>query len=268
MMPYVARLNSLRLDFARSFLHGRQRVPLCRQALQLRTNHSTNGAFRHVKEAENSFRTDASTVHDSNGIKGSSEALFSRGGEATPGHSGHYPGNCSRWFRIARPGKEKPVAYWLLGSAGITAGVMAIGAYVRLNESGLSMLDWNLLGKHLPKDEDEWGREFERYKVVQTVTTCMSQQATPEYKQVHYDITIEDYKNIYLNEWVHRMLGRFAGMCFGGGALFLAIRGALAPGGYMLAIGVSGIGLSQAFVGKWMVESGFKEPETENKTPR
>ncbi|CDR96453.1 cytochrome c oxidase assembly protein, putative [Babesia bigemina] len=256
MMLNIARLGGVRLDVVRSFLHGRQRVPLCRQALQLRAGHSTNGAFRHYKEAVNIGRTDVSGASDSSGIKGSSEALFSREGEATPGHSGNHRSDCSRWFRIARPGKEKTVAYWLLGSAGITAGVMAIGAYVRLNESGLSMLDWHLLGKHLPKDEDEWDREFERYK------------ATPEYKQVHYDISLEDYQNIYLNEWVHRMLGRFAGMCFGGGALFLAIRGALAPGGHLLAMGISGIGLSQAFVGKWMVESGFKEPETENKTPR
>ncbi|GIX62209.1 cytochrome c oxidase assembly protein, putative [Babesia caballi] len=95
---------------------------------------------------------------------------------------------------------------------------MALGAYVRLNESGLSMLDWRLLGKHLPQDDAEWQREFARYKT------------TPEYQQVHYDIDLEDYKNIYINEWAHRMLGRLSGLCFGGGALFLAARGALATG--------------------------------------
>ncbi|GFE52886.1 cytochrome c oxidase assembly factor [Babesia ovis] len=160
------------------------------------------------------------------------------------------------WIRLARPGREKSVALWLIGSAGITAGVMAMGAYVRLNESGLSMIDWQLLGKNLPNDEEEWMREFNKYKT------------TPEYQQVHYNIDLEEYKNIYINEWIHRMMGRISGLCFGGGALFLAMRGSLGAGGYMLTIAVSALGFSQAFVGKWMVESGFKEPETENKTPR
>lgn len=62
-------------------------------------------------------------------------------------------------------------------------------------------------------------------------------QTTPEYKEVHYNIEMDEYKRIYLNEWVHRMLGRLSGICFGGGALYLAVRGALAPGGYLLTLG-------------------------------
>ncbi|KAK1444878.1 cytochrome C oxidase assembly protein COX15 [Babesia gibsoni] len=157
-------------------------------------------------------------------------------------------GHQSTGYDIATSGWERAVAYWLL--------VMSIGAYVRLNESGLSMLDWRLLGVQLPKDDEEWHREFKRYK------------ATPEYKKVHYGISLEDYKKIYLNEWIHRMMGRFSGLFFGGGALYLAVRGALAPGGYILTLGVLSLGLSQAFVGKWMVDSGFKEPDSDKAPPR
>ncbi|ORM41178.1 Cytochrome c oxidase assembly protein COX15 [Babesia sp. Xinjiang] len=232
-----------------AFFHGRCTAIPQQRFIQLTTLRDVKKTQKNLIDYQNNRRTYNVNVHD---IK-KNDNHTTAPEHNTTGHESH--GN-KQWFKIAKPGKEKGVAYWLLGSAAITAGVMAMGAYVRLNESGLSMLDWRLVGKQLPKDEQEWIQEFERYKT------------TPEYLKVHYDIDLEEYKNIYINEWAHRMLGRLSGICFGGGALYLALRRALAPGGYILAIGVAALGLSQAFVGKWMVDSGFKEPETENKTPR
>lgn len=38
------------------------------------------------------------------------------------------------------------------------------GGVTRLTESGLSMVNWKLLGERWPKNEDEWIAEFEMYK--------------------------------------------------------------------------------------------------------
>ncbi|KAK2196043.1 bifunctional COX15-CtaA family/Heme A synthase [Babesia duncani] len=143
-----------------------------------------------------------------------------------------------------------------IGSAALTAGVTVIGAYVRLKESGLSMIDWKLLGGRLPKTEQAWISEFEKYK------------KTPEYEKVHHNISLQEYKAIFFREWFHRMAGRSAGVLHIAGAIALAATGALKPGALLLLLGTSGLGLAQAFVGKWMVQTGFEEPTTLNKTPR
>lgn len=39
-----------------------------------------------------------------------------------------------------------------------------LGGVTRLTESGLSMVTWKLLGEQLPRTEEEWSNEFEKYK--------------------------------------------------------------------------------------------------------
>uniref|UniRef100_A0A3B0MVH1 Cox15 homolog, putative n=1 Tax=Theileria annulata TaxID=5874 RepID=A0A3B0MVH1_THEAN len=157
---------------------------------------------------------------------------------------------------IVKRGFEKKVGWWLMGCSGLTAFIMGFGAYVRLNESGLSMIDWRFFGLPLPQNDNEWDLEFQKYK------------KTPEYKGVHHGISLEEYKNIYLKEWLHRMVGRASGAFFALGCLYFSFKRGLKPRGYLLLTAIGTIGVYQAFVGKWMVESGFFEPKTENKTPR
>lgn len=38
------------------------------------------------------------------------------------------------------------------------------GGVTRLTESGLSMVNWKLLGEKLPRTVEEWTAEFETYK--------------------------------------------------------------------------------------------------------
>nr|BAN64981.1 cytochrome c oxidase assembly protein, putative [Babesia bovis] len=209
---------------------------------------NTNSVAKQLGDHNNTWNASKKIEdHAVSGLYGNASAFH------THGSSNGAKGN---WFLLMRHGGKRAVEIWLLASAGMTAGVMAMGAYVRLRESGLSMLDWHLLGKYLPKDEEEWMEEFNKYKT------------TPEYQQVHFGIDLDDYKNIFINEWLHRMMGRTSGLFFGAGALYLALRRQLGPGGYFITLVVSALGLGQAFVGKWMVDSGFKELQTENRTPR
>jgi heme a synthase len=42
--------------------------------------------------------------------------------------------------------------------------MIGIGGVTRLTESGLSMVSWKLLGEKLPKTEEEWQTEFDKYQ--------------------------------------------------------------------------------------------------------
>lgn len=63
------------------------------------------------------------------------------------------------------------VGKWLLGTAALTFGIVSLGGATRLTESGLSIVEWNLVtGVVPPLTEKSWKIEFEKY------------QQFPEYK--------------------------------------------------------------------------------------
>ena len=95
------------------------------------------------------------------------------------------------------------MAYWLYGIAGATIVAVSLGGITRLTESGLSMTSWHLIKDiTCPTTEDEWHKEFERYKKF------------PEYEAVHSDLTLDGFKFIYYMEWGHRNWGRSIGVMF------------------------------------------------------
>lgn len=98
---------------------------------------------------------------------------------------------------LVQSGFERPVGLWLLGTAGMVAGVIGYGGYTRLTESGLSMTDWSFHGRPLPCTDDDWDAEYAKY------------QNTLEYQRVHYGLTLDEFKRIYFNEWAHRYAADF-----------------------------------------------------------
>lgn len=56
-----------------------------------------------------------------------------------------------------------------LGCSSLTLAIMLLGSYTRLTESGLSMTEWSPLGSGLPKTDEEWLNEFDKYKVTNWV---------------------------------------------------------------------------------------------------
>jgi hypothetical protein len=61
---------------------------------------------------------------------------------------------------------SKPiVAYWFFATAFLVFGIVILGGVTRLTESGLSIVEWNLIkGMKPPTNEQEWSDEFEKYK--------------------------------------------------------------------------------------------------------
>ena len=59
---------------------------------------------------------------------------------------------------------RKMVGIWLFGSAAWVFSMVLLGGVTRLTRSGLSMTDWKFTGSLPPLSEEEWLREFDKYK--------------------------------------------------------------------------------------------------------
>lgn len=56
------------------------------------------------------------------------------------------------------------VGYWLLTTASLVFSIVILGGVTRLTESGLSIVEWNLIkGMKPPISEEEWREEFAKY---------------------------------------------------------------------------------------------------------
>lgn len=92
---------------------------------------------------------------------------------------------------------------WLLLCCFLVFAMAVVGAITRLTESGLSITEWKpVTGALPPLSEADWQTEFDLYK------------ASPEFAQKHFWMNLEDFKNIYIWEWSHRLLGRLIGFAF------------------------------------------------------
>jgi cytochrome c oxidase assembly protein subunit 15 len=141
---------------------------------------------------------------------------------------------------------RRAVAAWLVGIAAMIFLMVVIGGVTRLTESGLSITEWRPVTGTLPPLTDaQWQREYELYKRI------------PEAQTVHFGITLEEFKEIYFWEYLHRLWGRLIGIAFALPLLwFVATRRLPAGFGRRLAW-IFALGALQGVVGWWMVASGL-----------
>lgn len=143
---------------------------------------------------------------------------------------------------------NKPIILWLYSCAFMVFAMMIIGAITRLTESGLSIVEWNvIMGTFPPMNEAHWQSEFELYK------------QSPEFLKKNFWMSLEDFKNIYFWEWFHRLWGRLIGLVFALPLLIFWLRGMI-PSGYKLKLlGLLALGGAQGFMGWYMVQSGLND---------
>jgi cytochrome c oxidase assembly protein subunit 15 len=143
----------------------------------------------------------------------------------------------------ARP---RAVALWLLAVAALVFAMVVVGGITRLTESGLSIVRWEPISGILPPIGDSaWAAEFAAYR------------QSPQYQLVNSGMSLEDFKNIYFWEYVHRLLGRIIGLAFALPLLWFAWRRAI-PSGYGWKLGfLLALGAVQGAIGWWMVASGL-----------
>ncbi len=135
---------------------------------------------------------------------------------------------------------------WLFSTYCLTLMMIVIGGLTRLTDSGLSMVEWKiLLGIIPPLNKVDWQQAFGLY------------QAFPEFKQINIDMTLDEFKFIYLMEYSHRMMGRLLGLLVLLPFIYLWIKKALSRLELKKYFFLFVLICLQGFVGWFMVKSGL-----------
>ncbi|MES1902549.1 MAG: Cytochrome c oxidase assembly protein cox15 [Paramarteilia canceri] len=57
------------------------------------------------------------------------------------------------------------IGYWFFGCSAISYSTVLVGGLTRLNEAGLSMVDWHIIkGVKPPTNAVQWNNEFKKYR--------------------------------------------------------------------------------------------------------
>ncbi len=135
---------------------------------------------------------------------------------------------------------------WLFIVCGLIVFMVVFGGYVRLTRSGLSIVEWNVISGIIPPiGEVQWQAEFAKY------------QQTPEFQKVNADMTLTEYKFIFYNEYIHRLVARFAGLVVAIPVFVFVANGSIPwrkSGIYWLIVVLFG---AQGAMGWYMVSSGL-----------
>jgi heme a synthase len=100
-------------------------------------------------------------------------------------------------------GKSKLISLWLTTMCIAIIFMIFIGGLTRLTDSGLSITEWNpISGIMPPLDGASWDIEFDKYK------------HSPEYIHYNSDMSLEEFKSIYLLEFFHRIAGRLTSLLY------------------------------------------------------
>lgn len=141
---------------------------------------------------------------------------------------------------------NKKVVYWLFTGCFLIFIMVIVGGITRLTESGLSISDYKLISGTIPPlNEEEWVEAFELYKQY------------PEYQKLHYHFELEDFKQIYFWEWLHRVIGRFIGLVFIIPFLYFVLTKQLSRSTFKKSVILLTLGAFQGFLGWYMVKSGL-----------
>ena len=95
----------------------------------------------------------------------------------------------------------KYLKFWLIILFLLIILMVAVGGLTRLTDSGLSITAWELFTGILPPlNINEWNLYFSEYKKI------------PEFKNINYSMTLNEFKVIFYWEYAHRLLARLVGL--------------------------------------------------------
>jgi heme a synthase len=156
----------------------------------------------------------------------------------------------------ARPGaalaapkaQQHAVAAWLFICCGLIFAMVVVGGITRLTLSGLSITEWNpVVGIVPPLTSAQWAAALASYKEI------------PEYRLIHYGMSLAEFKDIYFWEYAHRLLGRLIGVVYAAPLVWFWVRGRLPRRLLPALLGILALGFCQGLLGWYMVESGLAE---------
>jgi len=154
----------------------------------------------------------------------------------------------TRRSRTAADASLRPVAIWLLVCCAMIFAMVVIGGVTRLTWSGLSITEWQpVTGAVPPLSAADWQAEFAKY------------QQTTQYKQLNAEMSLGDFKTIFLWEYVHRLWGRLIGFVYLLPFLYFLARGRIPRRLAWPLAGIFALGAAQGALGWYMVESGLAD---------
>jgi cytochrome c oxidase assembly protein subunit 15 len=145
-----------------------------------------------------------------------------------------------------RETRNRAVMNWLLIFACIVAFLVVFGGFVRLTRSGLSITEWNPISGTIPPiGQQAWLIEFDKY------------QQTPEFQQINFNMTLEEYKYIFYIEWIHRFIARIAGLVYAIPVFVFLFTKRIPFKEFSIYFVMGMLFIAQAFAGWIMVASGL-----------
>lgn len=141
---------------------------------------------------------------------------------------------------------NKKIIYWLLTGCTLIFIMVVVGGITRLTHSGLSISNYKLISGTIPPiSEVEWTTAFDLYKQY------------PEYQKINHSMSLEEFKDIYFWEWIHRVIGRFIGLVFLLPFLYFLATKQFSKATLKKCLVLLVLGSFQGFLGWYMVKSGL-----------
>lgn len=138
---------------------------------------------------------------------------------------------------------EEKIALWLWLCVGMVIVMIGIGGFTRLTGSGLSIVDWKpITGIIPPLSHEAWEALFAQYKQF------------PEFIKVNSAMPLEEFKFIYMVEFIHRFWGRAMGFVLLIPTYYAAVH---LRSIFPRALWIWVLAGSQGFMGWYMVKSGL-----------
>ncbi len=146
------------------------------------------------------------------------------------------------------PKGQKAVATWIYIGVAMLLVQVILGGITRLTGSGLSITEWNVVTGALPPvNEQQWLAEFSKYK------------QTPQYLLLNADFSLQNFKNIFFWEWLHRNWARLISVVFIVGFVYLLAKKYMQPAMIKPLLVLFLLGAMQGTIGWIMVKSGLTD---------
>jgi cytochrome c oxidase assembly protein subunit 15 len=92
------------------------------------------------------------------------------------------------------------IATWLSILGFMIVVMVSLGGITRLSKAGLAIVEWRpVTGIIPPLTQRHWEEEFEKYKEI------------PQYRRLMFSISLQEFKKLYILEYLHRLWGRMIG---------------------------------------------------------
>lgn len=165
---------------------------------------------------------------------------------APPRPTGAAPSAHPDWRLRIPEDHRRPLRVWLWSGAVLTFLILVIGGITRLTQSGLSIVDWRpVMGVIPPLTEAQWQEAFDAYRQY------------PEYQQLRRGMSMDEFRFIFLWEYVHRIAARLIGLVFLVPFIWFWLRGYFNRPLLRRALLLFALGAMQGLMGWLMVRSGL-----------